>query len=97
MRADGTHDRAVFTGGNSGWAPSWSPDGRRIAFLTCCRTVAGAPPLDAKSPLLLVQVVTLATGDTIELTVGGHAVTVWTDLNGPSWTPEGALLVNRFD
>jgi len=97
MRADGTHDRAVFTQGNSGWAPSWSPDGRRIAFLTCCRTVAGAPPIHARSPLLLVQVVTLATGDAIELTVGGHAVTVWTDLNGPSWTPEGALLVNRFD
>ena len=91
MRADGTRDRAVFTHGNSGWAPSWSPDGTRIAFLTCCTSNVGGPPL------LMVQVVTLATGEATELTVDGHAVTVLTDLNGPSWTPDAALLVNRFD
>ena len=90
MRADGMRDRAVFTRGNSGWAPSWSPDGTKIAFLTCCRSVG-------LQPLLMVRVVTLATRDAAELTVDGHAVTVRTDLNGPSWTPDGALLVNRFD
>ena len=90
MRADGARDRAVFTHGNSGWAPSWSPDGTRIAFLTCCRS-AGS------QPLLTVQVVTLATGEATELTVDGHAVTVRTDHNGPTWTPDAVLLVNRFD
>jgi Tol biopolymer transport system component len=94
MRADGTHDRAVFTQGNSGWAPSWSPDGTRIAFLSCCRSINGYL---YSPPELEVQVLTLATGDATKLTVDGHAVTVRTDLNGPSWTPQGALLVNRFD
>jgi Tol biopolymer transport system component len=92
MRADGTGDRAVYTHGNSGAAPSWSPDGTKIAFLSCCWSAYGYPP-----PLLRVQVVTLATGDATVLTVDGHAVTVHTDLNGPSWTPEGTLLINRFD
>ena len=80
----------MFTHGNSGWAPSWSPDGTRIAFLTCCRSVGS-------QPLLMVQVVTFATGEATELTVDGHTVTVLTDHNGPSWTPDAALLVNRFD
>lgn len=91
MRADGTHDRALFNQGNSGWAPSWSPDGSRIAFLSCCM---GATYV---SPLLVVRVLTLATGETTELTADGLDVTVHTDHNGPTWTPDGALLINRFD
>jgi Tol biopolymer transport system component len=91
IRLASMRDRGIYTDGNSGWAPSWSPDGTRIAFLSCCPGSVGL------QPLLVVKVVTLATRDASELTADGNAVTVLTDLNGPSWTPDGALLVNRFD
>ena len=90
MPADGTDDRALFNHGNSGWAPSWSPDGARIAFLSCCQSVG-------LQPLLVVRVVSLVSGEAMDLTVDGHTVTVVTDLNGPAWTPDGALLIKRFD
>jgi hypothetical protein len=74
--------------------PDHGPKSPVLSFAMWARWVH--PPFGSQ-PLLMVQVVTLATGEATELTVDGHAVTVRTDHNGPSWTPDAALLVNRFD
>jgi Tol biopolymer transport system component len=36
INADGTNERTLVrqTQGGWGWAPSWSPDGRRLAFIS---------------------------------------------------------------
>lgn len=84
MRADGTHPQRAYAGkDNAGWAPAWSPDGTKIAFLRCCVSDGGAT-------LLTVQVLDLDTGDVRDLKV--H---VATDLNGPTWASDSTLLVNR--
>jgi Tol biopolymer transport system component len=88
--ADGTQGRVVYSddGGGGAWAPAWSPDGERIAFLSydpSDRSVGGRP-------LMKVLVLDVATGEVSEL-----GVRVETDLNGPSWTPDGDLLINRYD
>jgi Tol biopolymer transport system component len=76
-----------------GFNPRWSPDGTKLAMLVYkgrahLRTSLGGL-LDL--PLLDVVVADLETG-------GIHYVgaQVASDVNPPSWTPDGALLINRF-
>jgi Tol biopolymer transport system component len=85
MRADGTNPHTVYAGqDNGGWAPAWSPDATKIAFLRYCAS-------DGATTLLTVQVLDLKTGDVRDLKV--H---VATDLNGPAWATDSTLLVNRY-
>jgi Tol biopolymer transport system component len=85
MGADGSGANSLGVGG---WSPAWSPDGARVAFLECC---ASYRPDDG-APLLEVRVLDLESG-----TVENLDRWVPTDLNGPSWSPEGTLLFLQYD
>ena len=59
-----------------------------IAFLGCCESHRASDG----APLLEVRVLTLDSG-----TVKNLDSWVPTDLNGPSWSPAGTLLLLRYD
>jgi TolB protein len=86
--ADGTQARVVYQGDGGAWAPAWSPDGERIAFLSYDPSERS----DSGQPLMDVLILDVETGTVTDL-----GVRVVTDLNGPSWTPNGDLLINRYD
>jgi len=90
IRADGSgqHDVAAGAVNHGPWAPAWSPDGSMIAFLV----YDGSERAGDGGPLMQVRVLTLATGKLTRL----H-VRVETDWNGPQWTTDTTLLVNRYD
>lgn len=93
MRADGSDPRLryrapetpSFPGG--AWSPAFSPNGERIAFLTCCATHRSFNG----RPLLELRVLDRSGG------VQEFDVRVETDSNGPSWASNGSLLINRYD
>jgi Tol biopolymer transport system component len=89
MHADGSGMHEVYADPKDGgaWAPAWSPDGGRIAFL-----VYRGSRSAYDAPLLEVRVLTVATGEVSRL-----SVRVVTDLNGPQWVSDDALLINRYD
>jgi Tol biopolymer transport system component len=93
MEPDGTNVRSL---GQDGFAPRWSPDGTRIAFLTYNPSERFDRPDVAAGgwfswPRLDVKVLTLATGKVADL-----GVSVASDFNAVSWTPDGQqILVNR--
>ena len=78
-------------------SPTATRDGHRRGHPTARDRLPHLLSERRQPAVAMVQVVTLATGKATELTVDGHAVTVRTDHNGSSWTPDAALLVNRFD
>jgi Tol biopolymer transport system component len=95
MHADGGRNRVIWVskfilggnalGDNGGWAPTWSPDGSRIALLKCCSSTG-------QLTLLEVAILDIASGAVRDL-----GVNVLTDLNGASWVSNHTLLVNRYD
>jgi Tol biopolymer transport system component len=80
----GRGDTPAARGGT--WAPAWSPDGTKIAFLCYVENPTG------RLPLLDVRFVDVASREVTSL----H-MRVGTDLNGPQWVTNGTLLVNRYD
>jgi Tol biopolymer transport system component len=88
MNADGSDARRLYTGEGGAWAPAWSPDGGRIAFLSFDPSERSVND----RPLLEVFVLDLATEEVTHL-----GMRVESDLNGPSWTPDGDLLINQHD
>jgi Tol biopolymer transport system component len=75
---DGSHRRVVDTGTNGGdMSPSWSPDGKRLAFATT------ANPYAARLRDPSVSIVDLDGSHRRLLT--GHA-------SAPTWSPDGARI-----
>jgi Tol biopolymer transport system component len=90
MGKDGSGQHRILRDKGGTWAPTWSPDGTKIAYLSCC--VANRTDIPSPQPLLDVRVLDLRTGKAQSL----H-VSVATDLNGPSWLESSdGLFVNRF-
>ena len=80
MQADGTATKAVTTGTGpltQGWTPSWSSDGRRIAFYQGV--------VSSGANLMVVN----ADGSGLKLVVSDAAGGL---LGRPSWSPDGAKL-----
>ena len=86
MNANGRHAHRAYTGDGGAWAPAWSPDGSKIAFLRYTGTN------ESSGPVMDVEILNLSTGQATKT-----GVQVLTDLNGPQWVSNTALLINRYD
>lgn len=94
----GSGEIGPVPGGEGGWAPVWSPDGTKIAFLVyggrreLAVDVWGSKPRARVMPILSVVVLDLETGERIDL-----GVEVGTAFDDVSWLPSSdALVVNRL-
>ncbi len=87
MRADGSDKQLIVDAGGS-WAPSWSPNGDSIAYLT----FIGDVPDTGDCCYMQLRTVDLRTGTITKLPV--HSVT---DANGPQRVSNDEILINRYD
>ena len=98
MALDGSDQRLLEATADEGYfAPRWSPDGTKLALLRFdpSERTAAHPDLGINEGMALLEVVVLDLA-TNEITSLGTRVA--TDLNPPSWMPDGtALLVNVYD
>ena len=88
MQADGSNKHSVYGREGGAWAPTWSPDGKSIAFITY---VGNLPTEKGGAPLMQLRTIDLKSERVIKLNV--HSVTDW---NGPQWISDGEILINRY-
>lgn len=84
MRADGTNRRQLTNNGAQDLAPTWAPDGRRIAFVRVRRTLVDG-----------IFILNLRTGRTRQWHVAPYS-----HEGEPEWSPNGRWIVfrgNDFD
>ncbi len=95
MDADGGNER-MFRIGMGGFTPRWSPDGNTVAF-SYYKDIPNRPTVQlgdqygTDSPLVIVALADVASGDVTRLTNVGMA----TDLNTPQWLDNGHMLIMR--
>ena len=82
MDADGSGQRPVFNDERANWFPHPSPDGRKLAYVSFERSVAGHPP----DKDVEVRLFDLASGrvETLARLLGGQGT-----MNVASWSPDG--------
>jgi WD40-like Beta Propeller Repeat. len=87
MRSDGTAQHFAYSYDSGGGdAPTWSPDGTKLAFLRFDTYTPGA-----LQPLYDIRILDLGSGHAMTL-----PLKVETDSNAPQWVTNRTLLVNRY-
>ena len=90
MNADGTNQRRLTNHPKNDWSPSWSPDGKRIAFMSD-RDGHAHPIHDWRSPTSEIYVMDANGGNQQNLTNDPHGD------RSPSWSPDGKHIVFETD
>jgi len=86
IRADGTGRFKVHTGTRTAFSPTWSADGKRLAFATEPRPRYELPSGIAGHPNVVHSSVYIVSLD------GSHRRLLATGAAGPSWSPDGATI-----
>lgn len=86
LRADGTGRFKVRTGTRTAFSPTWSADGKRLAFATEPRPRFEIPSGIAGHPRVVHSSVYVVSLD------GSHRRLLVTGAAGPSWSPDGATI-----
>jgi TolB protein len=83
--SDGSGEEQVTSDDFSNWYPHLSPDGRRMAILSCGQSVKGAP----KDRDVMLRILSLADKRVTVLAklIGGQGT-----IDAPSWSPDGRRL-----
>jgi Tol biopolymer transport system component len=94
MSPDGTDQHQLVPGGEGGFTPRWSPNGKKVAFTTysdAYRPLVRFGESLQSRPLVILRVVDVATRRVTTLENVGMA----TDQNTPQWLDDGHVLVIR--